>query len=88
MAGKAVFPAKIFFVRLDKVRDALVVDGLCGISFLWEEPVSGTQARGTGIPITENQLPGLLRELGVARRTVFGGTDKDPAPGVFNIGTF
>ena len=40
-----------------------------------------------GIPVPEDELPGGLRELGVSGRTVLGGTDEDPAPGMFNVGT-
>ena len=87
VAGKAVFPSKFILMETDIVRDTLVVDRSGRVPFLGEKEVTRAFLYRQGIPVLENELPGGLGELGVSGRTVLGGTDEDPAPGMFNVGT-
>ena len=87
VAGKAVFPSKFIFMEKDVVRDTLVVDRFGQVPFLGEKEIPWPFLYRQGIPVLEDELPGSLRELGVSGRTVFRGTDEDPAPGMFDVGT-
>lgn len=87
VAGKAVFPSKFILMETDIVRDTLVVDRFGGVPFLGKKEVMRAFLYRQGIPVPEDKLPGVLRELGVSGRTVFRGTDEDPALGMFDVGT-
>ena len=88
MAGKAVFPSQFLFVCEDKIGNPLMVNRFGRIPFLGKEPVPRALSGGEGIPVLENKQPSMLGKLRVSGRTVFRGTDEDPAFGVFDIGTF
>jgi hypothetical protein len=88
MAGKTVCPTEFLLVGTDKIRDPLVVDGLGRVSFLREEPVPGTFIHREGIPVLEDQFPGIIRKLRITVRAVLRSADMDTSSGMFNIGTF
>ena len=88
VTGKTVFPAEFLLMGTDNIRDPLVVDGSGRISLLREEPVTGTFICREGIPVLEDEFPGVFRKLGITVRAVFRSPDMDTASGMFDIGTF
>ena len=60
MAGKTVFPAEFFFVKKNKIRDALMINRLIRMPFLRKEPVIWSLTGMERIPVLQDKFPNFI----------------------------